>query len=120
MEKYLPYCFALRSQIHLYHFQTQSYAEHKALEEFYEWLLILVDTLTETYQGSHGRVKIGSSSEEITDYSDHEYVKVTIEKFVKETERMKEIIKEKNSDIQNILDEMIWLGNRTLFLLSLK
>ena len=50
MNNYVSYCFGLRSQIHLFHLQTTSYAEHKALEEFYTQLLELFDTLVETYQ----------------------------------------------------------------------
>ena len=36
---------------HLMHLQTSSYAEHKALSEYYESIVDLVDDLIESYQG---------------------------------------------------------------------
>ena len=41
---------------HILHLQTTSYAEHKALDEFYNELPDLVDSLIESYQGKYGRV----------------------------------------------------------------
>lgn len=36
---------------HLMHLQTSSYAEHKALSEYYDSIVDLVDDLIESYQG---------------------------------------------------------------------
>ena len=36
---------------HLMHLQTSSYAEHKALNEYYDGIVDLVDDLIESYQG---------------------------------------------------------------------
>lgn len=43
--------FAIRTAAHLAHLQSRSYAEHIALNEFYDRVLGLVDTFAETYQG---------------------------------------------------------------------
>jgi len=37
---------------HFMHFQTESYAEHKALQMYYEGIVDLVDDFTEAYQGA--------------------------------------------------------------------
>ena len=120
MNNYVAYCFNLRAQAHLYHFQTRSYAEHKALEEFYTLLLELLDNLTETYQGKYWRISLEWNKHSLSDYTSNTDVSTTIKWFVQETKALKEETSESDSDLQNILDEMIWLGNRTLFLLSLK
>ena len=46
----LSYGLFVRSQIHTRHFQTHSFSEHKALDEFYTEFLDLFDGLVETYQ----------------------------------------------------------------------
>ena len=43
-----------RNQVHIFHLQTKSYAEHIALNEFYDGVLGLFDGLIESYQGKHG------------------------------------------------------------------
>lgn len=43
-----------RNQAHIYHLQTNSFAQHKALQEYYEGIIPLVDGLVETYQGKYG------------------------------------------------------------------
>ncbi len=47
---------ALRTAAHLAHLSSQSYAEHVALNEFYDGLLPLVDQYAEVYMGAYGRI----------------------------------------------------------------
>ncbi len=49
----------LRAQLKLLHWQTRSYAHHKALDWLLERLEPLVDRWVETFQGLHGRVRLG-------------------------------------------------------------
>jgi hypothetical protein len=46
--------FESREVSHAYHLQTQSFAEHKALEGYYESIVGLIDELVEVYQGQFG------------------------------------------------------------------
>ena len=41
---------------HVLHLQTRSYAQHKSLDEFYNELPGLVDSVIEVYQGKYGLV----------------------------------------------------------------
>lgn len=50
----LSYLFTALNQIRIDHWQTKSYAEHKALGKAYEELDALFDTFVETYQGKNG------------------------------------------------------------------
>lgn len=53
--------FQIRNQIHLTHLKVTgvgSYASHKALNEFYNGVLDLTDSLIESYQGKYGIIDI--------------------------------------------------------------
>jgi hypothetical protein len=57
MEQYASFIGTLmqsRNQAHVYHLQTDSYAQHIALQAYYEEIVELVDTLVETFQGRYG------------------------------------------------------------------
>jgi hypothetical protein len=49
-------CHLLHSQtqVHIFHLGTKSYAEHKALQKYYEGIDDLTDGLVESYQGKYG------------------------------------------------------------------
>ena len=46
--------FLSRTASHMSHLQTKSYAEHKALDEFYSEIVDLADDLAEAAQGQYG------------------------------------------------------------------
>jgi DNA-binding ferritin-like protein len=43
-----------QTQVHIFHLGTKSYAEHKALQGYYEGIDELVDGIVESYQGKYG------------------------------------------------------------------
>ena len=49
--------FHARTNAHVLHLKTRSYAQHKALNEFYDAIVDLADTIAEAYQGSHGLIE---------------------------------------------------------------
>jgi hypothetical protein len=49
--------FHARTAAHVAHLQTRSYAEHKALNEFYDEIVGLADDFAETYQGIFGLIQ---------------------------------------------------------------
>jgi hypothetical protein len=69
--------FASRTQAHIFHLQTTSYAAHIALQAYYEGIIPLIDAFVESYQGKYGiisgytlasSVKERSSTQEMVDY----------------------------------------------------
>ena len=50
------------NQVKIYHWQTKSFSEHKALDNAYSDLSGLIDEFVEVYQGIFGRVKSASGS----------------------------------------------------------
>jgi hypothetical protein len=50
--------FNMREQIKLYHWQTHSFAQHKATDDLLDELDKIVDEYVETYMGRYGRPKM--------------------------------------------------------------
>ena len=46
-----------RNQAHVFHLQTKSYAEHIALNGYYDAVVALFDGIVESYQGKYGIIK---------------------------------------------------------------
>jgi hypothetical protein len=108
--KFIGMLFASRDAMHLQHLDTTSYAEHKALNEYYDGILDLTDSFTEKYFGRNKRVQITIPETKKEDSVDH----MKKMQSLVESER-----KNYPSDLQNIMDEMIGLINETLYLLTL-
>ena len=49
-------CFHARTTAHVLHLKTTSYAKHKALNEFYDEIVDLADSVAEGYQGDYGLI----------------------------------------------------------------
>jgi hypothetical protein len=49
--------FASRTQAHIFHLQTTSFAKHKALNEYYDEIVGLTDGIIESYQGRYGIIE---------------------------------------------------------------
>ena len=60
--------FHARTTAHVLHLKSRSYAQHVALQGFYEGIIDLVDSLAEAYQGEHGL--IDSYPAKYSSYSD--------------------------------------------------
>lgn len=56
--KFFSKMFQSRDIAHKAHLKTESFAAHKALNEYYDGILPLVDGLVESYQGKYGKVEI--------------------------------------------------------------
>lgn len=108
--------FESRQKTHLDHLSTKSYAQHVALNDFYDSILDLNDDLIETYQGQYGLIDIPKiivcpSVDSITYLQE-------LHRFIYDN---RGIFKPEDSHLQNIIDEMVALVNRTLYkLINLK
>ena len=104
-----------RNQAHVFHLQTKSYAEHIALNVYYDAVVPLFDAIVESYQGKYGIMK-NFKSFKIEQYKNG---KKTISYF----ERLLDIIEENrdsvdDSFIQNQIDTVQELVNSTLYKLK--
>jgi hypothetical protein len=108
--KFIGTLFQSRDMMHIAHLQTTSFAEHKALNGYYDGILDLTDTFTEAYFGQNKRVEIVIPESKNTDAVTH----------------MKDMMAMLNaergnysSELQNIIDEMLGLVDKTAYLLTL-
>ena len=112
MEKILAILFLSRDLAHIEHLRTKSYAQHKALQRFYEGVIDKADSLAELYQGRNGLMKDiplmdDESSDNIAD---------TLESYMKmiEDTRYKAVDKA-DTPIQNEIDSVVGLYLSTLY-----
>ena len=52
--QFISTLFASLTQAHVFHLQTKSFAEHKALNDYYDDIVDIIDGLVESYQGKYG------------------------------------------------------------------
>ena len=99
--KLVSYLFHSRTQAHVYHLQTPSFAAHKALNEYYDEIVELTDGLIETYQGKYGIVK-GYSNFNLMEYNNVQQVIAYLDALCKAIYEVYESIED--TYIQNLLD----------------
>jgi len=104
-----------RNQAHVFHLQTQSFAEHNALNNYYDGVVDLFDGIIESYQGKYGIIK-NFKTFKIEQYKN---CKKTISYF----EKLLDIIDENRESIedtyiQNQIDTIQELINSTIYKLK--
>lgn len=115
--EFIALLFMSRDYAHREHLKTTSYAEHKALNGFYDSIVDLADSLSEMVQGRLGeRLDIP--------YLDDE-CEGTVSEVLKEHLGMIEkqrfnAVRKDDTAIQNKIDEIVGLYLSTLYLLTLK
>ena len=111
---------AMQNQLRIFHWQTQSFAQHKAFGEAYEGLDGLIDEFVEVYQGKNGISKPADGIKfklENLDTNPSDMIDVFLEYLQNDLPKQ---IEESDSDLLNIRDEMMGLLNKTKYLLMLK
>jgi|TARA_B110000908_G_C10262885_1_gene460720 hypothetical protein len=114
-EEMISKLFHSRTQAHVLHLQTKSYAEHKALEGYYDTIVDLIDDITESYQGKHGIIE-GYKSYDIVNYQNNSQVVKYFQDLEKEVQKLREFFKE--SYLQNEIDNVEKLINSTIYKLK--
>lgn len=111
----------LLNQLKIYHWQTESYAEHKAFGKAYDDLSDLVDTFIETYMGKYGkRVATDGFS-----FNLHNYNPADVDEFLKQYDEYLSTIcetelQDSDTELKNIRDDMKGVINHTRYLLGLQ
>jgi hypothetical protein len=118
--KFFSKLFEARQMAHIFHLQVKAEMgsgwEHDALKDFYDGILEFADDLIETYQGQYGIVE----GYEIIDPSatgqmkSIEYIKQTVDYIRSE----RKAIKEEDTHLHNVIDEIIALFYKTIYKLT--
>lgn len=110
--EFIGYLFHMRTQAHIYHLQTRSYAEHKALDEFYNEIVGLADGLAETYQGKYGIIRKYSSYPLLEDGKPLTKMEACL-KYVNEARYR--VFKKEDTNLQNDIDTIVSLIESTIY-----
>jgi len=112
--------FEARQMAHIFHLQVKAEMgsgwEHDALKTFYDEILEFTDTIIETYQGQYGIVE----GYEVIDPSatgqmkSIEYIKQTVDYIRSE----RKAIREEDTHLHNVIDEIISLFYKTIYKLT--
>lgn len=114
--------FTLREQIKLYHWQTKSFARHKATDDVIKALDESIDTYVETYMGKYGRPKLTARSNTVRIRNLSES---TVVSFIKAAIRTLQgplvagLDAKLDTDLFNVRDEMLGELNKLLYLFTL-
>lgn len=105
-----------RDAAHIAHWKTKSLAEHKALNEFYDEVLELIDGFVEQYQGYYGkRMSIERTAGNVDNIRD------ALEMCAEWIERVRyEICDRDETPLQNTIDEIVRLYQHTQYMLTLE
>jgi hypothetical protein len=114
----LYHMLSLRNLLKVYHWQTKSFARHKASDDIVSKLDELIDQFAETYIGKYGRPTFSGRNAQlrllnVSDKQAEEVVKDSI-RFLAELRLHKQ-----DTDLLNLRDEMIAELNKTLYLFTL-
>lgn len=118
----INFFFSMREQIKLYHWQTHSFAQHKATDDVISALDESIDNYVEVYMGKYGRPKVTGGSnivrvQNMTEKTAVKFIKTCITYL--EGPLIKRL-KPVDTDLVNIRDEMLGELNKILYLFTLK
>jgi hypothetical protein len=110
--------FHMRSQIKLYHWQTRSFAEHKATDDLVTALDTNIDKFIEVYMGRYGRpyIKKTLPVKNLTVTGIRAFITKSDEWLASSLPRM---LKKNDSDLLNIRDEILADLNQIKYLFTL-
>ena len=109
-------CFQARTDAHIAHLLTKSYAAHKALNEFYDDVVDLADDFAENAQGRFGLLTYPQimPRHKSTSYDKPESIPKGLRSWI--DEHRDECCDD--SELQNIIDEIVGLCNSTIYKLE--
>jgi len=104
-----------REQAHAFHLTTNSYAQHKALQTYYEGIVPLLDEWAEAYMGKYGRLRrITTNKRFLRDPKKaRQYFKTLLT-------RIKAMKLPKDSYLKSIQDDISVLIRQTMYMLTLR
>ena len=105
-----------RTQAHAFHLTTPSFAEHKALQAYYEGIVPLLDSWAEAYMGKYGRLRRITMNKRFM--RDPRKAKDYFKKLLARVKAVK--LPKGDTYLKNIQDEIVALIRQTIYMLSLK
>jgi len=114
--QFISTLFASRTQAHIFHLQTNSFAAHKALNEYYDGIIDLADGIAESVQGKYGIIT-GYSNVDLMEGNDCDGIIKYFRALDVYVERARQTMPQ-DSYIQNQIDEVVALIASTIYKLK--
>lgn len=112
--------FNMLLNIKLYHWETRIYARHKASCDLHSSLTDLTDKFIEVYMGRYSRPEFTNAFDVKVSQLNDTNIKSALNEYVKFLKyELPKNVKESDTDLLNIRDEMLGEFNKTLYLLTL-
>ncbi len=113
--------FHMNLNIKLYHWQTTSYARHKATCDLHGVLTDLSDQFIEVYIGKYERPEFKDSFTVMVKELSDKNAKDLLEEYSNVLKKeVSKYIKTSDTDLMNIRDEMLAAINKTIYLFTLQ
>jgi hypothetical protein len=113
VQRYISLLMESRTQAHKFHLTTKSFAEHKALQAYYEGIVPLLDSYAEAYMGKYGRMSRISANKRVTRPGPKTYFRGLLA-------AVRRLRLPRDTYLKNIQDEVTALIRSTLYMLTLK
>jgi len=113
--KLISYLLHSRTQAHVYHLQTPSFAAHNALNDYYDGIVDLTDGLVESFQGKYG-ILTGYSNFGLMEYQSCEAIQEYFHALCTTIDMLRTDMPD--SYIQNQIDEVMTLVKSTIYKLK--
>jgi DNA-binding ferritin-like protein len=111
--------FELQVNVKTFHWLTKSYPKHKATDKLYDSLNDNIDKFIEVYMGKYGRPTIKHETIAYKHMNDAEFIGY-LKKYIAFFEKdLLNYIKDSDTDLLNIRDEIVGNINQTLYLFTL-
>lgn len=114
--RYVGLLMNSRTQAHAFHLTTSSFAEHKALQAYYEGIVPLLDAWAEAYMGKYGRLRRVSLNKRFI--KDPTKARAYFKSLLSRVKAIR--LPRGDSYLKNIQDEITALIRSTLYMLSLR
>lgn len=114
-EKMVSHILHSRNQAHIFHLQTESFAEHMAFQAYYEGIVALLDGLVESYQGKNGIIKKYTSFS-LNNYEGNKESINYFKALLKNIETLKSDVQD--TYLLNQIDTIVELVQSTIYKLS--
>ena len=111
--QFISTLFASRTQAHVFHLQTDSFAEHSALNVYYDEIVGITDGIVESYQGKYGIIS-GYGNIALQEFQNCEGVIMYFETLCMYVEKSRQVLPQ-DTYIQNQIDEVVALIKSTIY-----
>lgn len=120
MQEFVNFFFKLSTQLRLYHWNTKSYARHVASGSLFDAITEKTDNFIEVLQGRYGKQDVSVKIEvgEISDDTAVSFLRRAVDYLENIVDN--ELVKETDTDLLNIRDEIIGCINKTIYLFTFK